>query len=98
MKFLDNSSRNERQRNWINEINEFFSRGTDIEQLHVTIYSRVFENFQYMVTWRVKITREINLFICVYSGTCAIQYLSFPTSCDFRQEFQVPKYFFYILC
>jgi hypothetical protein len=34
----------------------------------------------------------------VYSGTCAIRHLRFPTSCDFRQEFQVPKYFFNILC
>ena len=33
-----------------------------------------------------------------YSGTCAIRHLSFPTSCDFRQEFQVPKLFFNILC
>ena len=33
-----------------------------------------------------------------YSGTCVIRHLSFPTSCDFRQEFHVPKYFFNILC
>ena len=34
----------------------------------------------------------------IYSGTCVIRHLSFPTFCDFRQEFQVPKYFFNILC
>jgi hypothetical protein len=33
----------------------------------------------------------------IYSGTCVIRHLSFPTFCDFRQEFQVPKYFFNIL-
>ena len=33
-----------------------------------------------------------------YSGTSVIRHLSFPTSCDFRQECQVPKYFFNILC
>ena len=34
----------------------------------------------------------------VYSGTCAIRQLSFPTSCDIRQKFLVPKIFFNILC
>jgi hypothetical protein len=34
----------------------------------------------------------------LYSETCVIQHPSFPTSCDFRQEFQVPKYFLNILC
>jgi hypothetical protein len=28
------------------------------------------------------------------SWTCAIQHLSFPTSCDIRHTFMVPKYFF----
>ena len=28
-----------------------------------------------------------------YSGTCAIRHPSFPTSCDIRQKFMVPKYF-----
>jgi hypothetical protein len=29
----------------------------------------------------------------IYSGTCAIRHLSFPTSCDIRQKLMVPKYF-----
>ena len=29
----------------------------------------------------------------IYSGTCAIRHLSFPTSCDIRQKMLVPKYF-----
>ena len=27
-----------------------------------------------------------------YSATCAIQHLSFPTSCDIRKKIMVPKY------
>ena len=29
----------------------------------------------------------------MYSGTCAIRHLSFPTPCDIRQKLMVPKYF-----
>jgi len=36
--------------------------------------------------------------ITEYSGTCAIRHLSFPTSCDIRYKFKVPKYFCSTLC
>jgi hypothetical protein len=45
-----------------------------------------------------RMSEETGCGILKYSGTCVIWHLNFPTSCDFRQEFQVPKYFFNILC
>jgi hypothetical protein len=33
------------------------------------------------------------IYVYIYSGTWAIQNLSFSTSCDIRQKFMVPKYF-----
>ena len=34
--------------------------------------------------------------VYLYSGTCAIRHLSFPTPCDIRRKFMVPKYFSYL--
>ena len=39
------------------------------------------------------VLRSSNFIFCMYSGTCAMRHLSFPTSYDIRQKFMVPKYF-----
>ena len=55
----------------------------------------IINNFR---TWNLMGFFYFQILIYNYSGTCAIQHLSFPTSCDIRQQFLVQKIFFNSLC
>jgi hypothetical protein len=49
--------------------------------------------FPGLLVWWI---RQVPLYMnfLKYSGICAIQHMSFPTSCDIWQKFMVQKYFY----
>jgi hypothetical protein len=63
-----------------------FNNSSDRPTCHSTqILSMMLHEVLFYLNWIV-----VNIW---YSGTCAIWHLHFPTLCDIRQKFMVPKYF-----